>query len=195
MATELTSVEWVRILKNNELTSDLDVSIFQALYSFQDHKAPASQVGLLLGNKGKNPASPLNLEIGRYAKRIANHYDIDFTIRSNQKYKFWDLFFNGWTEGQFFIWQLRPELKTAIEQSGLSGEEQFPEELPSGNENEIIHEGLKRTITVNTYERNPKARKECIAYWKPVCTVCSFNFEMNNPAASGRGIDKGLNQF
>ena len=73
----------------------MDLAIFQALYSFENHHAYASQIGLILGNKGKTPHSPLNLEIGRYAKRIAEHYEIGFTIRSNQKYKYWDLFFDG----------------------------------------------------------------------------------------------------
>jgi len=93
MPTTLTEIEWIEILQNQELTNKLDIDIFQTLYSFDGHQTAASQVGLILGNKGKNTASPLNLEIGRYAKRITNLYDIDFTLRSNQKYKFWDLFF------------------------------------------------------------------------------------------------------
>ena len=176
MATELSKKDWVEILQNPDLTNELDIDIFQALYSFPGHQAPASQIGLLLGYKGKNTSSPLNSEIGRYAKRIAQIYDIDFTIRSNQKFKFWDLFFNGWMDGKYFIWQLKTELQSAIEFIGISGEEQFPNELPN-SEKTILHEGLKKTITVNSYERNSKARNECIKYWKPICTVCGFNFE------------------
>lgn len=186
MTTELTNIEWTEILQNQELTTEFDIAIFQTLYSFQDHQAPASQIGLILGIKGKNPASPLNLEVGRYAKRIAKLYDIDFTIRSNQKFKFWDLFFNGWDEGRFFIWQLKPELKDALEQTELTGEEQFAEEIPN-EEAKILHEGLKKVITVNTYERNSRARKECIDYWKPICSVCGFDFQQNY-GEFGRGF-------
>ena len=178
MATELTNIEWVEILQNKEITNAIDIAIFQTLYSFENQKAPASQIGIILGKKGKNPASPLNLEVGRYAKRIAKFYDIDFTIRSNQKFKFWDLFFNGWDEDRFFIWQLKPELKEALEQTELTGEEQFAEEIPN-EEAKTLHEGLKKTITVNTYERNSRARKECIDCWKPICSVCGFVFQQN----------------
>lgn len=176
MATDLTNVEWTEILQNKELTFDINIAIFQTLYSFQNHQAPASQIGIILGYKGKNPASPLNLEIGRYAKRIAKFYDIDFTVRSNQKYKFWDLFFTGWDKGKFFIWQLKPELIVALEQTGQTGVEQFPEEIPTDGTH-VLNEGLKKTIIVNTYERNSRARIECINYWKPICSVCNFDFK------------------
>lgn len=176
MPATLTEIEWIEILQNQELTFKLDIDIFQTLYSFEGHQAAASQVGLILGNKGKNPASPLNLEIGRYAKRIAKIYDIDFTVRSNQKFKFWDLFFNGWDKRNLFIWQLKPELVNALKQTELTGEEKLPEEILSDN-SEIFQEGLKKTIFVNSYERNSKARSSCINYWKPICSVCEFDFE------------------
>ena len=79
MATELTKTQWSEILVHQELTNETDLSIFQALYSFEEHKAYASQVALLLGYKGRSPHAPLNSEVGRYAKRIAKFYDIQFT--------------------------------------------------------------------------------------------------------------------
>jgi 5-methylcytosine-specific restriction protein A len=101
MASELSTVQWSEILSRQELTNENDLSIFQALYSFESHKAYASQIGLLLGYKGKSPHAPLNSEIGRLAKRIAKHYDIQFTERSSRKYKYWDLFFNAGKKGSF----------------------------------------------------------------------------------------------
>ena len=38
-------------------------------------------------------------------------------------------------------------------------------------------EGAITTKTVNAYERNPKARKECIAHYGAMCVVCNFDFE------------------
>jgi predicted HNH restriction endonuclease len=38
-------------------------------------------------------------------------------------------------------------------------------------------EGSKKQITINTFERNNYARKMCIAYHKPKCYICSFDFE------------------
>lgn len=175
MATELSSAQWCEILVRQDLTSDADLSIFQSLYAFDGHKAYASQIGLLLGYKGKSPHSPLNSEIGRYAKRIAKFYDIQFTERSSRKYNYWDLFFNGWEEGKYFVWQLRPKIAVALENCKLTGERPYPEELLPEN-GLVLTEGAKRTVIVNSYERNPKARSMCIAHWGRQCAVCNFDF-------------------
>ncbi len=38
-------------------------------------------------------------------------------------------------------------------------------------------EGTTKRISVNAYERNPKARAACIAHYGTDCTVCGFDFE------------------
>jgi 5-methylcytosine-specific restriction enzyme A len=176
MATILSATQWTEILQDERITNKLDIAIFQTLYSFEGHQAYASQVGRILGNSGNTPQGSLNLEIGRYAKRIAEHYDIDFTERSGKKFKYWDLFFVGWDDDRFFVWQLRPELADALEETGLTDDEPFPEEIPT-NEQEALFEGAKRTITVNAYERSNKARQLCIKHYGTTCIVCDFDFE------------------
>jgi 5-methylcytosine-specific restriction protein A len=37
-------------------------------------------------------------------------------------------------------------------------------------------EGARTSVTINAYERNPKARAACIAYHGCHCAVCGFNF-------------------
>ena len=37
-------------------------------------------------------------------------------------------------------------------------------------------EGATRRVVVNAYERNPKARSTCIAFYRPICAVCDCNF-------------------
>lgn len=175
MATTLTKLEWIEILQNRSISIDFDIKMFQGLYSFEGHKAAASEIGRLLGFNGKNPSAPLNSEIGRYAKRIAKHYEINFTERASKQYKYWDLFFNGWQEGSLFIWELRAELREALEESGLTGDEYFAEEIHSEDLPDLV-EGFKKTIIVNTYERNSKARETCVKFWKPVCVICDFYF-------------------
>jgi len=168
MATVLTEKEWKEILLNSDITNKLDLSIFQALYAFDNCQASASEIGKILGVHYVS----LNSEIGRYAKRIAKYYDIGFTIRENQKYKFWDLFFNGWQE-RYFIWQLKKELINALEKTDLTGKVFFSDEI---NNQEILIEGVKRTIVVNSYERNPKARELCIKEYGYSCSVCELEF-------------------
>jgi predicted HNH restriction endonuclease len=40
-------------------------------------------------------------------------------------------------------------------------------------------EGNSKRIYVNIYERNPKAKKDCIAVYGTDCSVCEFNFQDN----------------
>jgi len=50
----------------------------------------------------------------------------------------------------------------------------FAEEVP---ESSLVFEGMKKTVTVNKYERDSKARATCIRHWGLRCVVCGFNFE------------------
>jgi len=50
----------------------------------------------------------------------------------------------------------------------------FPEEVEQGQE-EIL-EGAVRRVTVNAYERNPEARRQCINHYGTKCFVCGFDF-------------------
>jgi 5-methylcytosine-specific restriction protein A len=49
----------------------------------------------------------------------------------------------------------------------------LPEEIP---DDISFFEGSKQRVTINAYERSPKARQECIAYYGTSCVVCGFNF-------------------
>lgn len=41
---------------------------------------------------------------------------------------------------------------------------------------EPVEEGLSQTVTVNRYERDPRIRRACIAYFGAICQVCGFDF-------------------
>ena len=51
-----------------------------------------------------------------------------------------------------------------------------PEEI-SDSIRKTLFEGAKKTVTVNAYERNRKAKEECLKHWGTSCSVCGFNFE------------------
>ena len=57
-----------------------------------------------------------------------------------------------------------------------------PEELPSSTD---YVEGAARSILVNAYERNRRAREKCIRHYGRICTVCAFDFgaRYGEPAA------------
>lgn len=176
MATELTKEDFIEILLDNELTRLNDLAVFQTIYSFEGHKTYASQVGRIMGSKAKNPAGPINLQIGRLAKRIAKKFDINFSVRQNLEFKYWDLFFNGWSEGKYWVWELKNTLRLALEETGRTGYQLLADEI--GNEEDVVqlYEGAKRTIVVNAYERNTVARQRCIDHYGAFCQVCSFDF-------------------
>lgn len=75
---------------------------------------------------------------------------------------------NG-TKHDFSVYQVE-----LIEHSIVSDSKEhlYPEEVPNN-----CKEGSKKTIVVNSYERNSKARAECIKKYGVNCTVCEFNFK------------------
>ena len=75
--------------------------------------------------------------------------------------------------------QVPPHLVGALEDAWSAfapshGAHALPEELVPGA---TYVEGGIRTVLVNRYERDPKARAACIEAWGSDCTVCGFSFE------------------
>jgi predicted HNH restriction endonuclease len=59
----------------------------------------------------------------------------------------------------------------------------LPEEAPG---DEPFFEGAVCRVLVNSYERDPRARRMCIAHYGPTCVVCGFNFGIvYGPLAEG----------
>lgn len=52
---------------------------------------------------------------------------------------------------------------------------QLPEEIDADEVSTVL-EGARRTVSVNVYERDPNARRKCIAKWGGKCCVCAFDF-------------------
>ena len=57
--------------------------------------------------------------------------------------------------------------------TGLSTQVALAEELSTP---EKYSEGARFAVTINAYERNPKARAACIAHHGYICAVCGFDF-------------------
>lgn len=67
-------------------------------------------------------------------------------------------------------------LELSNEISKLANEQQCYIDLNNPSDEKLL-EGIQKTITTIVYERNPKAREECLKHWKYSCVVCGFNFE------------------
>jgi len=50
----------------------------------------------------------------------------------------------------------------------------FPEEVEDDG---LIWEGAKYQVTINAYERNPRAREQCIEHHGMTCFTCGFSFK------------------
>lgn len=50
----------------------------------------------------------------------------------------------------------------------------LPEEIIASSD---FEEGATTSVTVNAYERNPKARAACLKHYGYNCFICDFNFE------------------
>lgn len=69
------------------------------------------------------------------------------------------------------IREIHNKYKKLLEKNDLNI---FPEVIENGDS---LFEGAKRTVIVNSYERNPKARNECIEHHGVLCSVCGFDFK------------------
>lgn len=110
--------EWLSILRDQDITSQLDLEMFQHMHMLKGNAGRATLIAHMLCKE----YGELNLEVGAYAKRInAAGYDIGMAAREAEpeKYKFWDLFFNGYEDGSGYVWVIREELLAALEWSQL----------------------------------------------------------------------------
>jgi 5-methylcytosine-specific restriction protein A len=122
-----------------------------------------------------------NLFYGGLAKRLCKRLDVEPSRRRDGSPRWWNILASGWEGPDGFVWKMRPEVAEALEILGwvqpgampppptpLEGEERIPPTLYS--------EGRARQLLVNAYERDPKARKACIAHYSCKCQICDFDF-------------------
>ncbi|MGI5919687.1 MAG: HNH endonuclease [Christensenellales bacterium] len=181
---EISTWQWLELLQDSSVFKDDDIAFMKTLYNCSDCRERASVLAAILGVSGH---SVLNLQLGRLGKRIINKLpSVKFPTREDGTVRYWHIPFWGEdaeVKGKYY-WQLRPELKDALEilfaskksmqkfEENISIAEEIPEE---GLKN--LNEGAKKQITVNAYERNQKARQLCVQKFGYKCCVCGFDFE------------------
>jgi 5-methylcytosine-specific restriction enzyme A len=161
---------------------ELPRSILEALFFAYPSGYSSRQLALLLGHSS---LGVINLNFGRLGNRIQkivrSHPD-DF---SAGEYEWWVVLALGAPSEVGFLWFLRDEVVEALNALNFATDQAFSlaEEV---EESEILIEGSTRTVVVNSYERNPIARRRCIEAHGTSCCVCGFNFEERyGPMAAG----------
>lgn len=70
--------------------------------------------------------------------------------------------------------EAKRRLDAVVKQVPVPADKVHPDEVPDA---ETYFEGALRRVTVNAYERDPKARKACLHRFGHNCAVCGLNFE------------------
>ena len=109
-----------------------------------------------------------------HPRNMAQRKGLDAMLNANRP----DLTFEAIILREFRSLFTEDELKVAEDRLGEYGKEAgrrlYPEELePEGK----YVEGARKTIHVNTYERDPRAREECLKHHGFGCAVCGLVFE------------------
>lgn len=108
---------FVEMLHDKDLLNPEDLLIFQTIYSLNKQEASATDLARIIGWTDKGAV------VGRLAglgMRILKKYDIEQRVREDGTKSYWDFFFTGYSKGSFFIYQLKPELKEALVECGLT---------------------------------------------------------------------------
>ena len=181
----LTTQDYERVISEN--LSPKQIELLQLLYSCDNKSATAKQLAALLSPN--NPAIIIaNGQIGRLGKAIADFLNIipGDTYQDDEGNLQGDFFgwFNMISDGysKQTGWTLLPEIQEALENlglvaDGLSIEERLSTETQPFDEQLFLKEGKVIQVFVNKYERNQRARIECIEALGDKCYACGFDFE------------------
>ena len=80
--------------------------------------------------------------------------------------------FHGRTPDDFAWWQSEMKRVLNFNWNSVTNEQIYPDEI---NERTPLLEGAAKTVTVNAYERNSKARMICIQHYGLKCVVCDLS--------------------
>ncbi|MGN6400355.1 MAG: HNH endonuclease [Flavisolibacter sp.] len=159
--------------------SPRQIETLQILYYFPNASATAKELAKALNYSGFQAA---NRQIGQIGKAIAKHTGVMPPVYYGDR---------GEQPAYYFIigeyykntgWNMWAELQEALENLNLVSTssddliERLPTEAFQFDESHLLKEGKVVQVLVNRYERNQKARLECIKHHGDNCYVCGFSF-------------------
>lgn len=162
-----TAEQYVAALKRLEYISDTHIQMLRLHYSSPERTITATQLARATGHSHYTIANSLYGRLGRIVgdliefNRLKKPLGVLVTFEKRQ--------------GEWH-WIMRPQVATALELLGwVDGEAiLLPEEIAAATAS--LLEGAVCRVTVNSYERNPEARRRCIEAHGTTCTICGFSF-------------------
>lgn len=149
--------------------------MLQAQYCAPNRTVTAPQLTKSVGYPNFNSANPHYGKLGRMIYEAIQTFS-----RKHKHLEYnWFLVLSSGAHGtRGYLWTMRPELATALEELGLvkNVEAKLPEEV---NSSEVLLEGAIRRVIVNAYERSAEARSLCIARYGTRCVICDFDFGLS----------------
>ena len=165
--------EIFRLFNQKGFITESEKNLLSAVYYFQQCEATAPQLAQVLGY---SHFAPVNSIVGRLGKKIGEALNIPLRQRDNGTFAGWDVIFFGENTDEGFLWTLKDEIKEALEKSNWLTYDKIPEEIDNSIDVNLI-EGSSKKVSINSYERNPIARKLCVERFGYKCFVCGFDFE------------------
>lgn len=155
------------------------IEILQTLYYFPDSSATAKELAKALNYASYHAA---NRQIGQIGKIISQKTGVippPYNGKNGEQPAYFLLV------GEYYKdtgWEMWDEIQQALENLKLvsvdtdDSIERLPTETFQFDENQLLKEGKVVQVFVNRYERNQKARQECIRHYGDKCYVCGFDF-------------------
>lgn len=161
-----TSQRYVAAFRAVRNLTDSHVQMLRIHYHSPKHTVTATQLAHAMGYS-KYPA--VNSQYGRLGRSVGEQLNF-----SPKGVKLGVLVTFQYIKGEWH-WTMRPEVTQALEElRWVEGATPLlPEEIDS---TAVLTEGAVRRISVNAYERNAEARRECIEHYGTSCCVCRIDF-------------------
>jgi 5-methylcytosine-specific restriction enzyme A len=165
--------EYVRALKRiMPALSDKHKALLTLQILAPEKTVTASQLAESLGYSRH---SPINNLYGSMGRKLAAELGRSPEPDRHSRHNWWAVLSTGRSDDDGFKWTMHPELAAALEAWHWppSGNITLPEEIPA--DAHLFFEGAVRSVRVNAYKRNQRARIICIAHYGACCHICKLD--------------------
>lgn len=153
--------------------SDLQLRLLQEQYAAPDRTVTSGGLARLVGIEGGH--SVVNRLYGGLGHAFCDELGIRPDLRPDLTHRWWSVWSTGWTTDRGFVWRMLPQVAEALKRLGwVDTTYLYPGEL---REPDRFPEGAVRRVSVNAYERNPRARARCIEAYGTACCICGTSLD------------------